>query len=250
MYNLDFDACDRLFRDYARQAPADPLAPASQAACVLFRELDRAGVLDAELYTDDEKLFADFSDRKRAPDPQVRRAFFGFIDRAHDLAAAALKAEPANQQALFARALAYGLTADYLAMLEGKFVASAKPGKAGLEAANTLVRLNPTFYDAYLWPGVTNYLVGSLPFPLRWLARLRGYPGNKRLGITLIESTAGRGSLLKPYAKILLVVINLRGRNRAAALELLLELAAEFPGNALFAKHAARLSATMRPAGQ
>jgi len=238
MYGMNFDGCETRFVEYTRVHPTDPFGDAALAACILFKEFNRVEVLDAEFYTDDKKLFGD---RKIAPDPEVKRRLASATDHAIELANGMLRQNAQSQQALFARAMANGLMADYGALVERRYLASSKLGRVALDDANTLLRQNPSFYDAYIWPGVANYVVGSLAFPLRWLAKLRGYPGDKERGIADLQLAADKGTLLKPYAKILLVVTNLRSKNRTAAHALLVELSAEFPTNSLFAKHARRL---------
>jgi len=240
MHGLDFASSEAAFAEYERLRPDDPLGYAAHAAEVLFREFDRLRVLDAEFYVDDKKLFGEHD---LSPDPAVRLQLFVLAERAKDLAAAVLHQDSGNEQALFASALAHGLMADYKALVERKYWAAAKLGRAGLKDATELLDVNPEFYDAYIWPGVTNYVVGSLPFPLRWLAKLRGFPGDKMRGIDHLELVAEKGTLLKPYAKTLLVVARLRAKDRAAARALLADLSSEFPTNPLFEKHARRLEA-------
>lgn len=242
MYGMNFAGCETRFNESKRAQPTDPFGDAALAACILFKEFNRVEVLDAEFYTDDKKLFGD---RKIAPDPEVKRRLASTTDHAIELANGVLRQNPQNQRALFARAMANGLMADYGALIERRYLVSSKLGRMALDDANTLLRMNPSFYDAYIWPGVANYVVGSLAFPLRWLAKLRGYPGDKERGLANLQLAAAKGSLLRPYAKILLVVTNLRSKNRAAARALLVELSAEFPTNTLFAKHARRLDASV-----
>jgi hypothetical protein len=240
MYGLQFGVCEEKFAEYRKRNPDDGFGPAAEAACVLFEEFDRLRILDAELYTDDKKLFGE---SQQKPDPEIKKELTALTDRARQLADDTLKREPANTRALFARAMAYGLMADYTALAEKKYLAAAKLGKSGLEDANQLLKLDPAFYDAHIWPGVANYVAGSLAFPVRWLAKLRGFPTDKKAGIENLKQAADKGALLKPYAKILLVVVNLRSKDRPAARALLGELSAEFPTNSLFIKHARRLDA-------
>jgi hypothetical protein len=53
---------------------------------------------------------------------------------------------------------------------------------------------------------------------------------------------AEKGRYLKPYAKILLANAALRDDKRPEAVRLLKELAAQFPGNALFQEELKKLS--------
>ncbi len=232
MYGLDFTSSERHFSDYVRQRPDDPLGYAAQAACVLFTELDRLQALDAEFYLDDKKLIAEGTG---TPNPQTKRRLFQLTARAKTLA-------DGSANGLFALALSNGLEADYTFLVEKGRLGAAKPGREGFEYAKRLLKADPQFYDAYIWTGVTNYVVASLPFPLRWLAKLRGLPSSKETAIRDLRTAADKGSLLKPYAKILLTVTYLREKRKRDAQALLAELSIEFPTNPLFAKHARRLA--------
>ena len=239
MYALDFAASERYFSGYVLQQPEDPVGYAAQAACVLFTELDRLNVLDAEFYVDDKKLLAEPTG---TANPETKQRLFELTGRARRLADVLLRGDPSNVNGLFALALSNGLEADYAFLVEKARLGAAKPGRASYEYATRLLQADPQFYDAYIWTGVTNYIVASLPFPLRWLAKLRGYPGSKETALRDLKTAADKGSLLKPYAKILLTVTYLREKMKPAAKTLLLELSAEFPTNPLFAKHAIRLA--------
>jgi hypothetical protein len=74
------------------------------------------------------------------------------------------------------------------------------------------------------------------------MAKLRGLPGSKETAIRDLRIAADKGSLLKPYAKILLTVTYLREKRKGEAQALLAELSLEFPANPLFDKHARRLA--------
>ncbi len=239
MYSLDFDTSRTDFADYIARKPDDPLGHAADAARVLFMELHRLGALDAEFYVDDKHLVAEATGK---PDADLKRHLMELTSKARKLADAILNHESKNENALFALALANGVEADYTFLIEKDRRGAAKPGRAGYDNAKLLVEANSMFYDAYIWTGVTNYVVASLPFPIRWLARLRGYPGSKDVAIKDLRSAAENGSLLKPYAQILLAVTYLREKKTSDAQKLFQVLAKEFPDNPIFAKHAKRLA--------
>src|SRR5208337_3584701 len=56
MYNLQFEEAHRTFNRWEQLHPDDPLGPTSDAAAYLFSEFDRLGVLQWELFLDDEKF--------------------------------------------------------------------------------------------------------------------------------------------------------------------------------------------------
>ncbi|HEX4998980.1 MAG TPA: hypothetical protein VFY29_12195 [Terriglobia bacterium] len=239
MYALDFAASERHFSEYRKRNPDDAFGYAADAARVLFTELHRLGALDAELYVDDKHLLAE---TRGKPDKDVKRRIEELTAKAQKVARDALEQDPANENAMFALAFANGLEADYAFLIEKDRRAAAKPGRLGYDYAKRLIEKNAEFNDAYIWTGVTNYVVASLPFPIRWLAKLRGYPGSKDTAIKDLRRASERGSLLKPYARILLAVTFLRENRKDDARKLLESLAAEFPANPLFQKHARRLA--------
>src|SRR5260370_41537406 len=55
LYNLDFAAAHAYFQQWMTAHPDDPLGPASDAAAFIFTEFDRLGVLDLELFSDDNR---------------------------------------------------------------------------------------------------------------------------------------------------------------------------------------------------
>jgi len=109
MYNLDFAGAHRVFGEWMKQHPDDPLGPASDAAAYLFSEFDRLGVLDVELFTVDDT----FTSRgKLQADPGVRRKFEERSAQAEAMAQALLKQHPGDARALFTLTLMSGMHAN------------------------------------------------------------------------------------------------------------------------------------------
>jgi hypothetical protein len=238
LYNLEFNRAHEVFRDWGRLHPQDPLAPASEAAAYLFSELDRLHVLQSELFVDDEK----FEHRKKlAPDEHVQAAFQTALEQAESLSRRILAQSPGDANALFADVLAFGLRADYTALIEKRNFASLRYMKSGRMLAERLLNLHPSYYDAYLAIGVENYIFSLRPAPVRWLLRAGGAETDKREGIEKLKLTAEKGHYLQPYARLLLAVSALRDKDFARTQELLAGLAREFPRNPLYRRELDRL---------
>ena len=77
--------------------------------------------------------------------------------------------------------------------------------------------------------------------PVRWVLRLSGVSGDKDGGIAELQTTAAKGHLLAPFARILLAIAYVREKDIGRARELLTGLQREFPDNALFGRELARL---------
>jgi hypothetical protein len=231
MYNLQFDQAHQDFSTWERLNPNDPLGPVSQAAGYLFGEFARLGVLESQLFTNDKT----FEGRaKLAPDPKVRDEFNNAVNRGDQLADAALKQNPEDTNALFAKVLALGLRSDYVALIDKQDFAALHYMKQGRILAQQLLRQKPDEYDAMLAVGVENYLTGIKPAPVRWMLSLGGIDPNKEQGLRELEQTATHGNLLKPFAKLLLAVAALRDKKNTQGCDLLHQLAVAYPRNALY----------------
>jgi len=240
LYALRFDDAQRQFEQWSSQFPTDARGPVSQAAGDLFAELNRLGVLEAQFFEKDRT----FESRpKLKPDVQLRARFYDRLARAEQLAGQRLKVAPSDPDALFAVTLVYGLRADYSALIQKENMKALKDTRRAAESAERLLKIAPTYYDAYLATGISNYLVGSLFAPLRWFLRLGGYTGDREEGLRHLEITARQGRLLAPFARLLLAVASLRAGNPARARQILVSLRDQFPSNPLYANEIARIDA-------
>jgi hypothetical protein len=240
MYGLDFGSAGRVFLQWRAEHPRDPLGPMSEAASLLFAELDRTGILQAQFFVDDSSFTS-----KKPPAPPaagLRERFDATLASAETLARARLRDEPRDSDALFALTMVYGLRADYAALIEGRGMAALSYTRQATRLARTLLEVAPDYADAYLSTGISQYIVGSLVAPLRWLLRIAGFSGDKAKGIEELKLTAERGRFLGPFARILLTIAYLREHDMARAQELLVGLQREFPSNPLFARELERIS--------
>jgi hypothetical protein len=240
MYGLEFRSAEREFVQWRADHAQDPLGPVSQAANDLFSELARLGVLQAQFFVDDSSFT---SPGRLAPDSALHARFGASLAEATTLAHAKLARDARDPDALFAMAMVNGLQADYMALVEGRNVASLSYTRDGARWARQLLAVAPDYADAYLATGISDYIVGSLPAPVRWVLRIGGYSGDKNKGIAQLKVTADRGRLLAPLARILLGIAYLRNGDRLHAREMLVGLSREFPSNPLFAREIRRLDA-------
>jgi len=240
MYGLDFASAGRVFLQWRAEHPRDPLAPMSLAANLLFAELNRSGVLQAQFFVDDRSFTAS---KPSAPSPDVRARFDAAVAEAEAVAHARLGEDPRNPDALFALAMASGLRADFAALVEGRNMAALSHTREATRVARTLIEVAPDYADAYLATGISQFIVGSLIAPMRWALRLAGFEGDKRKGMQELRLTAESGRFLGPFARILLAIASLREHDTNGARDLLAGLAHDFPTNPLFARELQRLTA-------
>lgn len=243
MYDLKFDDAHRSFAAWKQNYPNDPLGPASNAAAYLFSELARLGALESELFVDDSR----FKERAKLRPDSTKKLLFGQeIARAEQLADAALQRSGNDSNALFVKSLASGLRADNAGLIEKQSLAALSYTKDGRVYAERLMQANPQAADAYLGPGVENYLLSLKPAPLRLLLRITGSNVDRERGLEEIRQTASRGHYLEPFAKLLLAVAALRDKNPVHARELLAELHLRFPDNELYTREIDRIDKGLR----
>jgi hypothetical protein len=238
LYDLDFSGAQMEFQSWEQQNPENPMGPVSEAAGILFSEFNRLGVLEAEFYEDDSR----FARRKTyEANPEQRLRFETRLNRAEDLAKAKLAHDSQDKDALLAMTLATGLRSDFAALIEKRNLASLHYTKEATAWAGQLLAADPTCYDAHLASGISRYIVGSMAAPVRWILRIGGVAGDKQGGIAELQTTAAKGRLLAPFARILLAIAYVREKNLPGARELLTSLQTEFPDNPLFVRELARL---------
>jgi hypothetical protein len=239
MYDLRFDEAHQIFGRWQATHPEDPLGPASDAAAYLFSELARLGALESEFFVDDTQ----FVNRKKlAPDPQVKLHFTERIDQADRLADSILQKSDTDAGALFTKSLTYGLRADYAALVEKQNLRALIYTMEGRPYADKLLAVHPQAFDAYLGPGVENYLLSLKPAAIRLLLRLTGARIDREKGLEQLQQTALYGYYLEPFAKLLLAVAALRDNHEEKARELLVGLHNRFPDNELYSRELDRLA--------
>lgn len=242
LYSFDFPATHRVLNSYIGAHPEDPLPYAFRASAYLFFELDRLGILESEFLIDNERII---EKKKADPDPAVRAHFMKALDDAGSRADEVFKKNSNDRNALFAMAVAQGVATDYMALIEKHQFSSLGPAKRSNSYAQRLLKLDPKFYDAYLTAGFSEYMIGSLPFFVRWFVHFDNVSGSKEKGREQLELVARQGHYFKAFAKILLGICDLREKKRADAQKLLAELAREYPSNPLFRRELAKINSSL-----
>jgi hypothetical protein len=246
LYNFDFGAAHAALDQYMEEHPDDPLAWSVRAAAYLFTEFDRMRILEIDFFLSDDNLI---DQRKPNADPELKKRLFAAVDEARVRAQSRLATHPDDPNALLALSMAANVVADYTGLVERRQWRGVRLARESAACANKLLALKPPVYDAYHTTGVLEYLVGSLPFYVRWFVHYDQIEGNKRKGIEDLKLVARHGRFYAPLARVMLAVISLREGKLEDARQLLAGLASEFPDNPLFRRELARVSDRIRRGG-
>ena len=248
MYSSDFSGAQTVSSRYIAEQPQDALGYAVRASALLFAELDRMGILESEFFESDKRISD--NQKRLKPDKAIHDSFYAAIERAESLAQAVLDKNPNDAPALFAMCLTLGELGDYMALVEKKQLASLSVNKRTYREAKHLLQVDPSFIDAYLTTGFTEYLVGTLPVVVRWFVKFDDVQGNKEQGFKNLRLVAQNGNYLKPLAKILLAAGYLREKKPAESQKLLAELAREFPANRLIQNELSKVNQRLKTSAQ
>ncbi|WP_433974184.1 hypothetical protein [Tunturiibacter lichenicola] len=238
LYNLDFKAAHAHFQQWMTAHPDDPLGPASDAAAFIFNEFDLLGVLDIELFADDNR----FTSRTRpAIDPVIKQGFSDRIAQSERLANAALQHNPKDANAFYCLAVTSGMQADWASLIDRHEYGAFKFSETASKYAKQALAIDPNLYDANLAVGIENYMLSLKAAPIRWILGMTGAGTNKAEGVRLLKLTSEKGHYLAPFARLMLAVGELRDGRTQSGKDILIGLSNEFPQNTLYQRQIARL---------
>jgi hypothetical protein len=239
LYNFDFAGAHAILDRYIAAHPEESLPYAVRASAYLFYELDRLKILESQFFTSDKRI----GDKKKLqPDPKIREQLYKAIENAQSRASAILQAHPDDANALFTMCMTLGISSDYIALVEKRQLGSLPVAKRSNTYAQRLLERNPPWYDAYVTAGIDEYLIGCLPFFIKWFVHFDNIEGSKEQAIRNLQLVAAKGHYLKAFSKILLGIIYLREKRPQQAEQMLEQLARDYPANPLFRRELARVS--------
>src|SRR6266849_9361434 len=231
LFNLDYDVARQKFKEMARLYPDDPTGAQMLATTLWLETLNQARRLQAAIYSTQSFYAAGTEDK---PDPRVVQDFRDLTRRATQLAEARLRRNPRDPQTLYVLGATESLKAAFAATVERRFMAALRSGSDGIDTQRDVIKLDPNFHDAELIIGMYDYIVGTLPLPVRMLASIGGIHGSKKRGIQTLERVAKDGQWTRDDARVLLIAIYKKEKRFLEALALSRELQAKYPHNYLF----------------
>ncbi len=236
-YSLEYDKAVSDLQAATQANPDDPKAVNHLLEAVLFRELYRHGALDTSLYTQQSFI----NGKQISLDPAIKSQVKGLVDRAMALSEKRLKSNPKNLEALYSRGVTKGLYATYLGLVEHSWVSALRSALGSRTDHEEVLKLQPSYVDAKTVVGIHNYVVASLPFPVKVMAGITGIRGDKVRGLEYLSEAARSGSESRVDASVALGLFLRREGRYEEALKLVRTLMAEHPRNFLFALEEANL---------
>jgi len=234
LFSLDYDTANRAFEEMTRLFPDHPAGPQCLAATLWLQELNRSRHRQAALYSTES-----FSAGEEKVDPRLREQFLRLTRTATQLSEARLRRNPRDVEALYFLGVTDGLKAIFAAGIERRFRSALSDSSRAVDRHREVLKIDRSFHDAELSIGLHDFIVGSLPLPIKMLASIAGVRGSKKRGLETLERVAKDGQWARVSARLLLIDIYKREKRWTEALAAARELGDRYPRNYLFQLQAA-----------
>ena len=246
LYQQKFAEARESFADWESRNPQQPFGEVAVAASYLFEELSLQGVLTSDFFLNEKKFLHGIDG---SPDPERMSRFRDALARTRHLAGERQKTDPKDGEALLALTLAAGMESDAESILQKRHLEGLKRMKKANAYAKQLLAEYPDATDAYIAPGIANYVIGSQGGGTKVVLWFGGVHGDKKLGMEQVAKTAENGRYLRPFAKIVLALAARREKQDALAQRLFRELTEQYPQNQQFAtEYAKAMDPSVEPA--
>jgi tetratricopeptide (TPR) repeat protein len=230
LYNLDYETARLKFNEIVRQFPDHPAGPQFLAATLWTKTLNESRRLQSSLYNSDS-FYAGSEDK---PDPKIVSEFRDLTRNAKRLAEARLKTNPKDVESLYFLGAVEGLRAAWATTVQRSFIGALRDGSNSVDRDREVIKLDPNYHDAELTIGLYDYVVGSLPLPIKILASIGGFRGSKTRGLATLERVAKEGKFANDDARSLLIVLYKREKRFEDALAISRDLGNRYTRNYLY----------------
>jgi Tfp pilus assembly protein PilF len=228
-YNLDHDPAIAKLTEAAKRYPQHIGIQRALATMTWLHLLFTRG----QVLVDDYLGPVSRQNVKADPAPtEVSQAFHTYLARALTLANERVTKSPQDAEAHYELGTALGLQASWTATVDGRVMGAFGSARRAYNEHERVLALSPNRKDAGLIVGTYRYLVGSLSMPVRWMAYVAGFGGDKERGLRMIEEAATVPST-RTDARFALVLLYNRELQWDLAMKHLRALQASHPRNRL-----------------
>lgn len=230
LYNLHLDRAVTTYREAIAADPADATAHRGLASALWARTAFDRGTVTIDSFIGRVSR----TEVKTVPPPAaVAAEFRKAIETAIALARARMDRRGQDIDAVYEYGAAIGLQASYVATVDGRVLSAVRAARGAFDAHERVLALDPTRYDAGLTVGMYRYLVSALSRPLRVMAYVAGFGGNRERGLRLVEGAANYPGDGQTDARLALVLLYNRERRYDDAIAQLRALRDRYPANRL-----------------
>lgn len=244
IYNLDRDDAIVIFRQAIAADPQDAAAYRGLATALWLSITFRRGNMTVDDYLG---RVSKPSVPQAPPPPEMVAAFREALEKAVAIGRARVEANAKDADAHYQLGAAVGLRASYTATVDGSAMGAFRAAREAYNEHEQVLALDPRRKDAGLIVGTYRYIVSALSLPVRWMAYMVGFGGDKEKGLQMIEDAVAYGGDNQEDARFALILLYNRERRYDDAMKVIEILRTKYPRNRLMWLEAA---STMLRAGR
>ncbi len=231
IYNMDYDEAGQFFASLEKQYPHHPAPPLYLAIILWLEEMNRRQDLDLSRF-----MAPSYFTRKtsEAMPSEARSAFFSYLKKSESLTAAILSKNPRDKDGRYFLATVHGLRSSFAITIDHSLWDAFRQGNKAYSLCKQLIDEDPGYYDACLTVGIYEYVVGSIPWYVKWMALMIGARGTKKNGFERLALASEKAEYNKNEAQLVQMVLYAREGRHSESLALAKSLAERFPRNFLF----------------
>lgn len=238
LYNLEHRQARLAFDNLRRSFPQHPGPPLYLASTVWLEELFNRQDLDLDKFTAPGH-FAEETDRKM-PEEDVA-LFHELLAESEAFCRQILETQPDDVEARYFLGAVRGVQAAYSMTIDRSMKKAFGLGKEAYRLHLEILEEQPSFHDAYMTTGMYEYIVGSLPWYIKWLAKIIGYRGTKERGFEYLSLAAENGTFVADDSRVLQMVLLVREKMYDRALNNARVLCRKYPRNYLLLLNQAQI---------
>src|SRR5258707_3164986 len=144
LFNLDYEAARKNFRELAESLPNHPAGPQFLAASLWIEALYQSRRLQSSLYDSDSF----YSQNEDKADPRTVDQFRTWTRQARQLSQARLKQSPPAPEAVYFLGATEALQATFAEGVERRHFAALKDGADAVDRHREVIKLNPSYHNA------------------------------------------------------------------------------------------------------
>lgn len=238
IFNMDYDKARQKFTLLARDYPNHPAPPLYLASILWLEEMLRRQDLSLNSFVT-HGYFTGKTDHVMPP--ADRSDLLKLLQKSQDLSNSILKNKPGDIDARYFLGTAYGLRASFAITIDHSLREAFVSGNRAYALLNKLTAQKPDYYDAYMTVGIYEYIVGHIPWYLKWMAYVIGARGNKKMGMEHLKLASEKGQYVRNQAQLALMVLLVKEHQFKEALEVARYLNNAYPRSFLFPINVAQI---------
>ena len=229
-YNLDRDDAIVTFHQAIAADPQDAAAYRGLATALWLSITFRRGNMTVDDYLG---RVSKPSVPQAPPAAETVNAFREAIEKAMAIGRQRVAANAKDADAHYQLGAAVGLRASYTATVDGSTTGAFRAAREAYNEHELVLSLDPRRKDAGLIVGTYRYIVSALSLPVRWMAYMVGFGGDKARGLQMIEEAAAYGGDNQEDARFALILLYNREGRYDDAMKVIDMLRAKYQRNRL-----------------